>query len=140
METSTPPSVTHGRSTEGSASPRRCPFSTGCSLYPGKGLCGKADARLGNDDSTPSRRGLLGSSYYPSPPPKGRVRHINQKYTSKERDFIIALRERNMKWCCITQKFAARFGNAPERTTQGLQALYYRRTRIAGYAMITRAT
>ncbi|KAM0542190.1 hypothetical protein ACHAO7_010079 [Fusarium culmorum] len=31
-----------------------------------------------------------------------------------------------MKWQQIKQEFAARFGNNPERTVQGLQAWYYR--------------
>ncbi|KAH7162599.1 hypothetical protein B0J13DRAFT_14572 [Dactylonectria estremocensis] len=64
---------------------------------------------------------------YPSPPPEGENRHINQKYTTEEGDFIIyAWHDKKMKWQRIKQEFAARFGRTPERTVQGLQAWYYR--------------
>ncbi|KAG5913297.1 hypothetical protein E4U53_004916 [Claviceps sorghi] len=64
---------------------------------------------------------------YPSPPPDGENRHINQKYTTEEGDFIIyAWHDKKLKWQRIKQEFAARFGRTPERTVQGLQAWYYR--------------
>ncbi|KAH7023500.1 hypothetical protein EDB80DRAFT_43493 [Ilyonectria destructans] len=64
---------------------------------------------------------------YPSPPPECENRHINQKYTTEEGDFIIyAWHDKKMKWQRIKQEFAARFGRTPERTVQGLQAWYYR--------------
>lgn len=64
---------------------------------------------------------------YPSPPPEGENRHINQKYTTEEGDYIIyAWHDKKMKWQRIKQEFATRFGCTPERTVQGLQAWYYR--------------
>ncbi|KAH6998532.1 hypothetical protein BKA56DRAFT_29055 [Ilyonectria sp. MPI-CAGE-AT-0026] len=64
---------------------------------------------------------------YPSPPPEYENRHINQKYTTEEGDFIIyAWHDKKMKWQRIKQEFAVRFGCTPERTVQGLQAWYYR--------------
>ena len=64
---------------------------------------------------------------YPSPPPDGENRHINQKYTTEQGDFIIyAWHDRKLKWQQIKDDFAARFGKTPERTVQGLQAWYYR--------------
>ncbi|KAK1251014.1 hypothetical protein MKX07_005569 [Trichoderma sp. CBMAI-0711] len=64
---------------------------------------------------------------YPSPPPDSEGRHINQKYTQEEGDFIIyAWHDRKLKWQRIKQEFADRFGRTPERTVQGLQAWYYR--------------
>lgn len=64
---------------------------------------------------------------YPSPPPEGENRHINQKYTTEQGDFIIyAWHDKKMKWQRIKQEFARRFGKTPERTVQGLQAWYYR--------------
>ncbi|KFG83117.1 hypothetical protein MANI_117128 [Metarhizium anisopliae] len=64
---------------------------------------------------------------YPSPPPDGENRHINQKYTTEEGDFIIyAWHDKKLKWQRIKQDFAAMFGRTPERTVQGLQAWYYR--------------
>ncbi|PHH90875.1 hypothetical protein CDD83_2380 [Cordyceps sp. RAO-2017] len=64
---------------------------------------------------------------YPSPPPDGENRHINQKYTTEEGDFIIyAWHDKKLKWQRIRQDFAAMFGRTPERTVQGLQAWYYR--------------
>jgi len=64
---------------------------------------------------------------YPSPPPEGEARHINQKYTIEEGDFIIyAWHDKKMKWQMIKQEFATMFGGMPERTVQGLQAWYYR--------------
>ncbi|KAK5990222.1 hypothetical protein PT974_08488 [Cladobotryum mycophilum] len=64
---------------------------------------------------------------YPSPPPEGENRHINQKYTTEEGDFIIyAWHDKKLKWQRIKQDFAAMFGRTPERTVQGLQAWYYR--------------
>ncbi|RMI97926.1 hypothetical protein BHE90_015352 [Fusarium euwallaceae] len=68
-----------------------------------------------------------GMDCYPSPPPEGENRHINQKYTTEEGDFIIyAWHDKKMKWQRIKQEFASRFGRTPERTVQGLQAWYYR--------------
>lgn len=64
---------------------------------------------------------------YPSPPPDNEGRHINQKYTTEEGDFIIyAWHDRKLKWQRIKQDFASMFGRTPERTVQGLQAWYYR--------------
>ncbi|KAL7912965.1 hypothetical protein GGI35DRAFT_268341 [Trichoderma velutinum] len=64
---------------------------------------------------------------YPSPPPDSEGRHINQKYTTEEGDFIIyAWHDRKLKWQRIKQDFASMFGRTPERTVQGLQAWYYR--------------
>ncbi|KAK2593152.1 hypothetical protein QQS21_009124 [Conoideocrella luteorostrata] len=64
---------------------------------------------------------------YPSPPPDGENRHINQKYTTEEGDFIIyAWHDKKLKWQRIKQDFASMFGRTPERTVQGLQAWYYR--------------
>ena len=64
---------------------------------------------------------------YPSPPPDGENRHINQKYTTEEGDFIIyAWHDQKLKWQRIKEDFAAMFGRTPERTVQGLQAWYYR--------------
>jgi hypothetical protein len=62
----------------------------------------------------------------------GSDRHINQKYTVEEGDFIIyAWHDKKMKWQRVKQEFAALFGQTPERTVQGLQAWYYRmNTRI----------
>ncbi|RDA84522.1 hypothetical protein CP532_1507 [Ophiocordyceps camponoti-leonardi (nom. inval.)] len=72
--------------------------------------------------------GLMGQGNgYPSPPPDGENRHINQKYTTEEGDFIIyAWHDKKFKWQRIKQDFAAMFGRTPERTVQGLQAWYYR--------------
>ncbi|KND95199.1 hypothetical protein TOPH_00509 [Tolypocladium ophioglossoides CBS 100239] len=68
-----------------------------------------------------------GLDSYPSPPPDGENRHINQKYTTEEGDFIIyAWHDKKLKWQRIKQDFAAMFGRTPERTVQGLQAWYYR--------------
>lgn len=64
---------------------------------------------------------------YPSPPLDGESRHINQKYTTEQGDFIIyAWHDKKMKWQRIKQDFAAMFGTKPKRTVQGLQAWYYR--------------
>lgn len=66
-------------------------------------------------------------AFYPSPPPEGESRHINQKYTAEQGDFIIyAWHDRKIKWQRIKQEYAAMFGTTPERTVQGLQAWYYR--------------
>lgn len=73
---------------------------------------------------------MHGSSHldgYPSPPPDSENRHINQKYTTEEGDFIIyAWHDKKLKWQRIKQDFASMFGRTPERTVQGLQAWYYR--------------
>ncbi|KAH6897060.1 hypothetical protein B0T10DRAFT_172540 [Thelonectria olida] len=64
---------------------------------------------------------------YLSPPPESENRHINQKYTTEQGDFIIyTWHDKKMKWQRIKQEFARRFGTTPERTVQGLQAWYYR--------------
>lgn len=71
--------------------------------------------------------GTSGLEGYPSPPPDGENRHINQKYTTEEGDFIIyAWHDKKLKWQRIKQDFASMFGRTPERTVQGLQAWYYR--------------
>ncbi|KID59539.1 hypothetical protein MAN_10583, partial [Metarhizium hybridum] len=63
----------------------------------------------------------------PSPSPDGENRHISQKYTTEEGDFIIyCWHEKNLKWQRIKQDFAAMFRRTPERTIQGLQSWYYR--------------
>lgn len=69
--------------------------------------------------------------FYPwipsSPLLDAKNRHINQKYTTEEGDFIIyAWHDRKMKWQRIREEFATLFGRTPERTVQGLQAWYYR--------------
>ncbi|KJZ78943.1 hypothetical protein HIM_01716 [Hirsutella minnesotensis 3608] len=77
--------------------------------------------------SDPFSHGPTGLDSYPSPPPDGENRHINQKYTTEEGDFIIyAWHDKKLKWQRIKQDFAAMFGRTPERTVQGLQAWYYR--------------
>ncbi|KAM0346876.1 hypothetical protein ACHAPU_005216 [Fusarium lateritium] len=92
------------------------------------GSYGNPDTYYGYAASSPSVQGLPGMSCYPSPPPDGgEGRHINQKYTTEEGDYIIyAWHDKKMKWLRIKQEFAARFGRTPERTVQGLQAWYYR--------------
>lgn len=66
-------------------------------------------------------------SGYPSPPPEEGGPHINKKYTTEEGDFIIyAVLDKRQKWNTLTRDFARIFGTAPERTTSGLQAHYYR--------------
>ncbi|PHH69891.1 hypothetical protein CDD80_6384 [Ophiocordyceps camponoti-rufipedis] len=78
-------------------------------------------------NETFSSHGMAGLDGYPSPPPDGENRHINQKYTTEEGDFIIyAWHDKKFKWQRIKQDFAAMFGRTPERTVQGLQAWYYR--------------
>lgn len=75
----------------------------------------------------PYMHGHMSMDGYPSPPPDGENRHINQKYTTEEGDFIIyAWHDKKLKWQRIKQDFAAMFGRTPERTVQGLQAWYYR--------------
>ncbi|PNY25545.1 Uncharacterized protein TCAP_04515 [Tolypocladium capitatum] len=77
--------------------------------------------------SDPFMHAQSGLDCYPSPPPDGENRHINQKYTTEEGDFIIyAWHDKKLKWQRIKQDFAAMFGRTPERTVQGLQAWYYR--------------
>ncbi|KAJ3532558.1 hypothetical protein NM208_g8387 [Fusarium decemcellulare] len=85
------------------------------------------DAYYGYAMSSPLLQAQTGMDCYPSPPPEGENRHINQKYTTEEGDFIIyAWHDKKMKWQRIKQEFATRFGRTPERTVQGLQAWYYR--------------
>ncbi|KYK57802.1 hypothetical protein DCS_04815 [Drechmeria coniospora] len=77
--------------------------------------------------SDPFTHDTAGMDGYPSPPLDGENRHINQKYTTEEGDFIIyAWHDKKLKWQRIKQDFAAMFGRTPERTVQGLQAWYYR--------------
>ncbi|GAB0136689.1 hypothetical protein EsDP_00004982 [Epichloe bromicola] len=77
--------------------------------------------------SDPYLRGGSHLDGYPSPPPDSENRHINQKYTTEEGDFIIyAWHDKKLKWQRIKQDFASMFGRTPERTVQGLQAWYYR--------------
>ncbi|KID81826.1 hypothetical protein MGU_10829 [Metarhizium guizhouense ARSEF 977] len=62
-----------------------------------------------------------------SPSPDGENRHINQKYTTEEGDFILySFHDKKLKWQRIKQDFDAMFGRTPERTIQGLQRIYYR--------------
>lgn len=85
------------------------------------------DGYPGNHLNDPFMHGQPGLDSYPSPPPDGENRHINQKYTTEEGDFIIyAWHDKKLKWQRIKQDFAAMFGRTPERTVQGLQAWYYR--------------
>ena len=64
---------------------------------------------------------------YPSPPLDGENRHINQKYTTEQGDYIIyAWHDKKLKWQRIKHDFAIMFGTKPKRTVQGLQAWYYR--------------
>lgn len=64
---------------------------------------------------------------HPSPPCEGDSRHVNQKYTEEQGDYIIyALHDKKMKWSAIQKEFSEKFGRNPERTVQGLQAWYYR--------------
>lgn len=66
-------------------------------------------------------------SGYPSPSLEGEDRHINQKYSTEEGDFIIyAWHDKKMKWNDIRIGFAEKFGTTPKRSVQGLQACYYR--------------
>ena len=85
------------------------------------------DTCYGYGTGSPSLQAPSNAHCYPSPPPDGEGRHINQKYTTEEGDYIIyAWHDKKMKWQRIKQEFAARFGTTPERTIQGLQAWYYR--------------
>ncbi|PCD21295.1 hypothetical protein AU210_016261 [Fusarium oxysporum f. sp. radicis-cucumerinum] len=85
------------------------------------------DTYYGYGTCSPSLQAPPNTHYYPSPLPDGEGRHINQKYTTEEGDYIIyAWHDKKMKWQRIKQEFAARFGTTPERTIQGLQAWYYR--------------
>jgi hypothetical protein len=59
--------------------------------------------------------------------PESEGRHINQKYTTEQGDYIIyAWHDKKLKWAAIKEEFASMFGRTPERTVQGLQAWYYR--------------
>ena len=59
--------------------------------------------------------------------PEAEGRHINQKYTTEQGDYIIyAWHDKKLKWAAIKEEFATMFGKTPERTVQGLQAWYYR--------------
>ncbi|KAF5234159.1 hypothetical protein FANTH_12261 [Fusarium anthophilum] len=85
------------------------------------------DTDYGYGTCSPSLQAPPNTHHYPSPLPDGEGRHINQKYTTEEGDYIIyAWHDKKMKWQRIKQEFAARFGTTPERTIQGLQAWYYR--------------
>ncbi|PCD21393.1 hypothetical protein AU210_016358 [Fusarium oxysporum f. sp. radicis-cucumerinum] len=84
------------------------------------------DTYYGYGACSPSLQAPSNTHCYPSPPPDGEGRHINQKYTTEEGDYIVyAWHDKKMKWHRIKQGFAARFGTTPERTIQGLQAWYY---------------
>ncbi|KAF5250824.1 hypothetical protein FANTH_4015 [Fusarium anthophilum] len=85
------------------------------------------DTHHGYGAGSPSPQAQPNTHCYPSPPPEGEGRHINQKYTTEEGDYIIhAWLDKKMEWQRIKQEFAARFGTTPERTISGLQAWYYR--------------
>lgn len=117
------------------------PQAAGSSMRPMEGLMqGLApsrplpEARFGSLDSfslhqqsAPMVHPSHSMDGYPSPPPESEGRHINQKYTTEEGDFIIyAWHDKRMRWHTIKDHFAAMFGRTPERTVQGLQAWYYR--------------
>ncbi|KAH6957350.1 hypothetical protein DER45DRAFT_632131 [Fusarium avenaceum] len=69
---------------------------------------------------------------YRTPSPDGKSPHAksphgNLQYTLEEGDFIIYARhDQRMKWLCIEEEFARRFGQTPRRTIHGLQAWHYR--------------
>jgi hypothetical protein len=90
------------------------------------------DANSNHYSRRPHLPQIMYADYLPpngalSPPPDGEGRHINQKYTTEEGDFIIwAWHDKKFKWQRIKQEFARTFGTTPERTVQGLQAWYYR--------------
>lgn len=68
-----------------------------------------------------------GFDEYSTSSPDAEDRHINQKYTTEEGDFIIyACHDKGDKWVTIQKAFAERFGTTPKRSVQGLQAWYYR--------------
>ncbi|KAF5988520.1 hypothetical protein FCOIX_410 [Fusarium coicis] len=88
---------------------------------------GKRDKHLGNDASTPSLRDQPSMICYPRSAREVKKRHVNQKYTTEEGDYIIyASQDKKMKWHRIKEEFAKLFGNSPERSVSGLQAWYYR--------------
>lgn len=69
----------------------------------------------------------IGLDYCMPPSPEAEGRHINQKYTTEQGDYIIyAWHDKKLKWAAIKEEFASMFGKTPERTVQGLQAWYYR--------------
>ncbi|KAL7903752.1 hypothetical protein GGI35DRAFT_472886 [Trichoderma velutinum] len=71
---------------------------------------------------------------YPSPPSDRKKqyanqkgKHINQKYTTEQGDFIIYLwHDRKLNWQDIQNRFESEFGHSPKRTVPGLQSQYYR--------------
>lgn len=64
---------------------------------------------------------------YPHAQPKVNNKHCNKKYTVEEGDFVIYLwHDKKLKWEQVRDEFARVFGSEPMRTTQGLQAWYYR--------------
>ncbi|KAG9254950.1 uncharacterized protein F5Z01DRAFT_673502 [Emericellopsis atlantica] len=65
------------------------------------------------------------ASRYPSPSSE-KGKHCNKKYTNEEGDFIIYMwTDKGLKWEDVCKEFRRRFGG-PLRSTQGLQAWYYR--------------
>ncbi|KAM0290997.1 hypothetical protein ACHAO9_004524 [Fusarium lateritium] len=122
------PASNYPASRRGTVTTSQYPVSPDSCQQPFGGSYGNTDTYYGYAASSPSIQGLPSMSCYPSPPPDGgEGRHINQKYTTEEGDYIIyAWHDKKMKWLRIKQEFAARFGRTPERTVQGLQAWYYR--------------
>ena len=78
--------------------------------------------------STPE---LSPEELYPHAQPKQQNKHCNKKYTVEEGDFIIYLwHDKKLKWEQVQSEFARIFGSEPRRSTQGLQAWYYRMNAI----------
>ncbi|KAL4727850.1 hypothetical protein ACLX1H_004540 [Fusarium chlamydosporum] len=72
-------------------------------------------------------REVPSTDFQRSPSPDNSGYHTNQQYTTEEGDFIIYARhDKRMKWSCIEEEFAVRFGHSPKRTVPGLQAWHYR--------------
>ncbi|EXA28922.1 hypothetical protein FOVG_19508 [Fusarium oxysporum f. sp. pisi HDV247] len=122
------PANSHPTSQRGTGtSPGQDRFSVNYSLHSWQRSYGKRDKHLGNDASTPSLQDQPSMICYPRPAREVKKRHVNQKYTTEEGDYIIyASQDKKMKWHRIKEEFAKLFGNIPERTVQGLQAWYYR--------------
>ncbi|SCV61363.1 uncharacterized protein FFFS_15932 [Fusarium fujikuroi] len=91
------------------------------------GKQGKQGKHLVDDTGTPSFRDQPSMTCSPRPTREVEKRHVNQKYTTEEGDYIIyASQDKKMKWHRIKEEFAKLFGNIPERSVSGLQAWYYR--------------
>ncbi|KAG7410382.1 hypothetical protein Forpi1262_v014255 [Fusarium oxysporum f. sp. raphani] len=122
------PANSHPTSQRGTGTgPSQDRFSLNYSLHSWQISYGKRDKHLGNDASTPSLQDQPSMICYPRPAREVKKRHVNQKYTIEEGDYIIyASQDKKMKWHRIKEEFAKLFGNIPERTVQGLQAWYYR--------------